>query len=73
MTVVLGEVDVARANNIGLARVNPTAHGLVCSPSASGGQPILGATQDLPLTRWTASSTRPGLHEALEDEDDVWR
>ena len=51
------------------------ARGLVCTPSASGSHPIPGGdsrSASYCFTRWT-TSTRPGLHRALEDGDGVWR
>ena len=48
MTAVLGEEDVARVNRrrfAGLARVSPSAHGLVHTPPASDDHLVPGETQ----------------------------
>ena len=49
-----------------------SALGLVPTPPANDGHPILGPTRGPPLTRWT-TYTRPGLHIALGIGNDVQR
>ena len=64
MTLIQVEMDVTWMNPYQSDQGTPNAHGLVHTPMASGGHPILGATLGLPLTQWMMS-TRPGIHRGL--------